>query len=408
MPVFQKLVNFDEMFSQLREPPLIINNLLNSTDEEKLKVRDLITTKYSSDMLSILPSCQCGKTKGEHTVGTKCIVCGSVVRSVIDENIEPLVWFSAPKGVLAMINPIIWTMLKNRFKKSGFSIIQWICDTTYNPRIRQPKIINDLIEMGIQRGYNNFITNFDRIMEMLFSIRELKTKKTKVDYLANLIRDYRDCIFSQYLPLPNKSLLIIEKTNMGIYVDRTVVGAIDAIEMVVNIDSELTDHSVRVKENRTVKAIAKLAEFYEGFIKTNLSGKPGVYRKHMFGSRVHHSFRTVVTSLTGDHKYDEIHIPWGVAMTAFRTHLMNKLLRRGFSHNDAVGYLYGHVEKHNQMLEDIFNELLAEKQPTVILQRNPSLLQGSAQTVRISKVKTNVNDKTVSMSILIVKAPNAD
>lgn len=40
--------------------------------------------------------------------------------------------------------------------------------------------------------------------------------------------------------------------------------------------------------------------------------------------------------------------------------------------------------------------------------KKPSLLQGSAQTVKISKVKTNVNDKTVSMSILIVRAPNAD
>lgn len=370
MPVFQKLIGFDEMFSQLKEPPIIINELVNSTDEEKDKIRNLITTKYSSDMLSILPTCQCGETKGEYSVGVKCPHCGTVVHSVIDEDIEPLVWFRAPRGVRALMNPIIWMMLKNRFRKSGYNIIQWICDTTYRPTVKQPKIINDLMAMGMVRGYNNFVDNFDSIMDLLFSLRDLKTKRTKIDYLANLIKDNRDCIFSQYLPLPNKSLLIIEKTNLGIYVDKTVIGAIDAIEMVVNIDSELIDHSVRVKENRTVKATAKLSEFYEGFFKANLSGKPGVYRKHMYGSRTHFAFRTVVTSLTGDHAYDEIHIPWGVGITAFRTHLMNKLLRRGMDHNSAIGFLYGHVEQYSPMLEEIFNELIAEKKPTVILQRN--------------------------------------
>lgn len=358
------------MFSQLREPPLIVNDLLNSTDDEKNKVRELITTKYSSDMLSVLPTCQCGETSGEYSIGVKCPICNTTVHSVIDENIEPLLWFRAPKGVHALINPIIWIMLKNRFKKSGFSIIQWVCDTTYRPTVRQPKIIDDLLYLGIQRGYNNFIENFDKIIEVLFNLKDFKVKRTKIDYLYLLIKENRDKIFSNYLPLPNRSLLIIEKTNLGIYVDRTVLGAIDAIDMVVNIDSELLDLSVRVKENRTVKSIAKLSEFQEGFIKTNLSGKPGVYRKHTFGSRTHFSFRTVVTSLTGDHKYDEIHIPWGVGITAFRTHLMNKLLRRGMSHNSAVGFLYGHVEKYSPMLDEIFNELIAEQMPVVILQRN--------------------------------------
>lgn len=38
----------------------------------------------------------------------------------------------------------------------------------------------------------------------------------------------------------------------------------------------------------------------------------------------------------------------------------------------------------------------------------PSLLQGSAQRVRITKFKEDPEDHTISMSILIVKAFNAD
>lgn len=411
MPVYQQLVHFDQMFSQLREPPIIINDLVNASDEEKARIRDFITTRYSSDMLSILPSCQCGETKGEYVVGCICESCKTQVRSVVDEDIEPLVWFRVPEGVFKLISPIVWIMLKNRFKKSGFNIIQWLCDTTYRPNVRTPKLVNEMVEMGFQRGYNYFCQNFDSIMAKLFEMRAFKLKKGQHDYLQELLLDYRDRIFSNFLPLPNKSLLIIEKSNVGIYIDMSIVGAIDAIEMITSIDSPMSEHSVRTKENRAVKAIVKLSEFYESFFKSNLSGKPGILRKHVFGSRTHFAFRAVVTSLTNAHEYDEIHIPWGIGVTAFRPHLMNKLLKRGFDHNAAIGFLYGHVEKYHPLLDEIFNELITESEFNgipCIIQRNPSLLQGSAQLVRVKKVKPDPSDHTVSLSILIVTSMNCD
>ena len=411
MPIIQELVEFDKMVAQLRHPPIIVNDLVNATDEEKSKIRDMITTRYQSDMLSILPTCQCGKSKGEFAIGTTCGHCHTIVRSVVDEDIEPIVWFRAPEGVSKLMSPIVWVMLKNRFRKSGFNIIQWLCDTTYRPTVKQPKVINDLIEMNIQRGYNYFVENFDTIMAMLFNMRDFKLKRGQVDYLFKLITDYRHCIFSEYLPLPNKSLLVIEKTNVGIYIDPTIIGAIDAIEMIVNIDSKLSEYTVRVKENRTVKALVKISEFYESFFKVNLSGKGGVYRKHIFGSRTHFSFRAVITSLTDAHQYDEIHVPWGVAVTALRPLVMNRLLRIGYSHNDAIGLMYGHVEKYSPILDNIFDELIKNSPNngiSCILQRNPSLLQGSAQLVRITKVKKDPADHTVAMSILICVAFNAD
>lgn len=399
------------MVAQLQHPPIIVNDLVNATDEEKSKIREMITTRYQSDMLSILPSCQCGKTKGEFAIGTTCGHCHTVVKSVVDEDIEPIVWFRTPEGVSKLMSPIIWTLLKNRFRRSGFSILQWICDTTYRPTVKQPKVINDLIDLGIQRGYNYFVENFDMLMETLFSMKDFRLKRGQHDYLYQLIRDYRHCVFSQYLPLPNKSLLVIEKTNVGIYIDPTIIGAIDAIEMIVNIDSPLSEHSVRVKENRTVKALVKLSEFYESFFKTNLSGKGGIFRKHVFGSRTHFAFRAVITSLTDAHVYDEIHVPWGIAITSLRPMIMNRLLKMGISHNNAIGLLYGHVEKYDPMLDQIMSDLINESPNNgiaCVLQRNPSLLQGSAQLVRITKVKKDPADHTVAMSILICVAFNAD
>jgi DNA-directed RNA polymerase beta' subunit len=119
----------------------------------------------------------------------------------------------------------------------------------------------------------------------------------------------------------------------------------------------------------------------------------------------------VITSLTDAHVYDEIHVPWGIAITALRPMIMNRLLKKGMSHNNAIGLIYGHVEKYDPMLDQIFIDLINETQGkgiVCILQRNPSLLVGSAQLVRITKVKKDPADHTVAMSILICKAFNAD
>jgi len=373
MPIFQKLLDFNQMFSHLTEPPIIINDLINSSEEEKELIREILTTRYSGDMISLLPSCRCGITKGEFSTGVKCQYCSTVVKSSIENEVEPSVWFRCPVGVTKLISPIIWIMLKNRFKRSSFSIIQWLTDTTYRPVVKQPPVISKIVEAGIQRGYNNFVENFDIIINYLFSLKEFQLKKDQIDYLKILIEQNRHQIFSNYIPLPNKSLLIIEKTNVGIYVDPIIVDAIDAIEMLVSIDTTFHDQNPRVKENRTAKAISKLSDFYERFYKTNLAPKAGQFRKHVFGSRTNFSFRAVISSLTDTHSYDEIHVPWGIGVTAFRHHLVNKLLKMGMDLNSALGMLLGHVEKYHPMLDMIMQQLLSESPDgciRVILQRN--------------------------------------
>lgn len=382
MPVYQELVNFNELVTQLRSPPIIINDLGNVFEDNRDYIRNLIMTHYTSDMISILPSCHCGRTKGEFAIDVLCEYCHKPVKSIINEDIEPLVWFRAPEKVASLINPTIWHMLNQRFKKSGYSVIQWICDSTYRPNVKQPAIINELADMGIERGYNYFVNNFYDITQLLFTHKDFKmpkSRRVKTDYLYHLMQDYPDRIFSQYIPLPNKSLLILEQNYTGRWIDAIHIGAIDAIMMIAGIDNPLSDHSLRTKERRTVKALTKLSEFYYNFYKTSLSSKHGIFRKHVFGTRSHFSFRAVISSLTNDHAYDEIHVPWSVGLTAFQPHLLNKLMKLGIAQNDAIGMLYGHVYKYHPLLDKLLNELLDEspdRKIVCLIQRNPSLLSG--------------------------------
>lgn len=405
------LINYFELFYQhsTREPK-IINDIAESSEQDRLEFNRLIYTTYSGDLLSNLPTCECGAVVGGYNIDVECKICRTKVCSHVERDLEPIVWIRAPKGVKALINPIVWMMLKKKFTRSGFEIIRWICDTNYAPPVRKPQAVQRLEEMKLPRGLNNFVENFDSIMATLCDLKEYK-KSPEIAELMLAINNQRDCVFSEYLPLPNRALLVIEESNVGTYVDPIITGAVDAIRMMAGIDSSLTTHTVRVKENRTVKTISQLAEFYEGLYKTTLAKKQGIFRKHIFGSRAHFSFRAVISSLTDAHSYEEIHIPWGIGLSVFRIHLKAKLMRRGRTPNEIASFLNRHAALYNEELDQLFQELIAESPylgPPVIAQRNPSLERGSAQLVYITQVKTVVEIPTVSISILDVKGLNAD
>lgn len=407
MSVSLDIVDFNEVFRSLSNTPIIINDLSDSSDDEKKELKRRIYSKYDSDLLRNIPSCDCGAITGEYNRGIFCEQCNTVVTLSLENDLEPILWLRAPDGVNKLINPMIWSMLIKRFKPSGFNIIHWLCDTTFRPKVTVPPVVYDIEESGIQRGYNYFVDNFDSIIAYLF--KKVKVKATKVNYLENLLNKNRHKIFSDYIPLPNRTLLVIEENPTGIYMNPALKGVIDAIQTIVSIDN--SKKSLRMRENRTVKTLVGLSEFYETYYRTDLGGKDGLFRQHIYGSRSHFSFRCVATSITAPHEYDEVHIPWSVAVSVFRYHVMNKLLRRGYSIKWAIRLLAQHTRIYNPLLDEIFTELINEsprKGIDVTLCRNPTLARGSIQLVRVTKVKKDPTINTVSFSILIVKPMNCD
>ena len=412
MAVSEELVNFNKLFIQLKHPPLIINDIVETSEEEKSILKNLVFTKYDSDVMKNIPSCDCGNITGEYNIGVTCKNCDTEVVSSVDKELEPILWVRAPKNVRALINPAIWTMLTDKFKKANFDTIQWITDTTYRAGPSDGAIVAELTEAGINRGYNNFVDNFYEIISKLNDLKSFSNKyRNTNDLLLKLIIDNKDSVFSQYLPLVNRTLLVIESTTVGTYVDPFVPTAIDAILTVASIDSVETAYSQRVKENRTAKFLAGISSYYKNFAKNNLGRKTGNFRQHVYGSRSHFSFRAVVTSLTDAHEYDEIHIPWSIAITVFKYHLINKLHQRNYTVNQALFLINAHAKIYNPLLDEIFKELIDEsprKGIDVTINRNPSLVRGSIQRVRVTKVKTDIGDNTVSFSILIVTPLNGD
>ena len=93
------------------------------------------------------------------------------------------------------------------------------------------------------------------------------------------------------------------------------------------------------------------------------------------------------------------------------THITNKLLRKGLSPSECEKFLMLHTNKYHPDLDAIFKELIEESPYPglpIILQRNPSLVRGSAQQFYVTKIKPDPSVNTISLSVLTLAAPNAD
>jgi hypothetical protein len=410
-----KLVSFDDLFHSTRHEVTIVNDESIALAEEKEELNRKIYTRYEGDdLLSNLPSCECTKTVGEYNLGFTCPECGTMVEEPSAQSLEPIVWMRAPAGVRSLINPIFWTHVSEFFSKGQFDVLRWIADKGYHPIVRTPAVLDAVKEAVPDRGYNYFLDNFRPIINALLELKDYRTpaKRREAADLLEYMRVYEDCLFPQYIPLPNKSLIVIEKSNVGTYIDTTIIGAVDAIRTMTSIDLPETNFSVRVKENRTIKTICQLSEFYLDWNAKSLAGKRAIPRKHLFGSRSDFSFRAVITSISCAHRYDEVFISWGIAVAVFKIHLTNKLIsKHGMFPNEIMGFLDEHAEKYHPLLAELFDELIRESPYNgipIILGRNPALRKGSTQLVFITRVEKDTRIRTIAVSLMICKALNAD
>lgn len=407
--VYLKMVDLDQTFNDLTEPPIIVNDFDLNSIEDKERLNAMLYTRYEGDTLETLPSCDCGSIKGQYNVGVKCNKCFTLVEPVTERSLHSVLWITIPKGVTSLISPQLYIILSDRLKYGGGCLLEWMTNSSCKLKTDTKRYCERYLLAGHKRGLNYFVNNFDEIIDFLFKINAFNklTNKSEKETLRLFLAENRHLLFPKYLPVPSKLGFITENTSMGVFADTNMALAIDAIRTITSINSGLSSSSNIVKENRTAKAIKLLSDYYYTFYNESLAGKQGWFRKHIFGSRLHFSFRAVISSISDNHNYDELYLPWSLSIALLKPHLMNKLMRKfNFSPNDCISFLNENISNYNKTIDDLFKELINEspnKCLNVILQRNPTLVRLSAQHLKVTKIKTDPNDNTISMSVLILK-----
>lgn len=411
MAVIEKVLNLDNYFSSLTSNKIILNDLNFYSIDDVSSVNNMLMTVYEDETISVTPSCSCGKLKGRYRLNKKCYSCNTYVTDP-QENIDPFLWLENLEGVPLFVNPHFWAMLSGLMAKN-LDCARWLADNTYNPPVKLPVYLASILEhIGGVRSYSNFVNNIDNILVYLQNHSKFKTKslKERIIDLRRVYAENKHDIFSRHLPIINKRLFVMENTSMGKFTNLAVAELIDLVMAWIKVTSE-ANLSIKKKEDITASVVSKFASLYKGYYKKYVTSKSGLFRKHVYGTRSHGTFRAVITSISGPHAYDEVHLPWSIGVTVFRPMIINKLSKMGFKYKDINKKLYKAVMQYDPDIDKALDILLAESfipgSIPIILQRNPSLLSGSMQLVRITKVNKIAENKTLCLSLMICKAFNA-
>lgn len=413
---YDELSRIDLLRRKSPNKGMVVNDLSSTSSEDRRKINESLYTQYSNDnVIDTIPTCRCLALYGRFRLGRVCEICGTEVSNKYDDSIESLIWIKAPKGIPALISPVAWSMLSKRFMAEGkFDTIRWLTDTNYIGPQGKPDVIALLEAQRIPRGLINFYNHFDQIMETLFDLRALRNGKTKLtgrDETREFVKRNRDLIFCDVIPMPNKLLMVVEKTSYATYLDTNITGALDALWSMAGIDNEFSNVRLRQKENRTAKAIALLAKYHSDVIKKVYMSKEGVFRDHIYSTRANYSIRCVISSETNPHRYNCIKIPWASGIITLRYYLINKLWRMGWQPKRITEFLRQHETKYHPLLEELFNEIIRDYSPypgiPCIAVRYPSLKRGSMQLFYIDGISIDPTSVTVKLPILVVRPFNA-
>lgn len=407
MAISQHIKNQDRLFDEARKV-VVINDLDPNEAETVNDINQTLYTDYHNEVISTVPSCACGKITTRIKLGKVCDSCGDECQ--YPDDITPIIWLKV-LGTNKFINPAFWQMVTRLLDKNT-DCLRWLSDPNYNPKKKPDFLSGCLSIIGNARSYTNLITNFKKLLLYMKQIPKIKKEPSivnNVDLLIFMWDNYKDDILSDYLSIPNKSIFVMESTSKGRFVNLVVSDVVNIVNEWLIVSSE--DLTNTKKDRYTAKAISSLSTLSVKLFKDYVVSKPGIFRKHQYGARSPFTFRCTITCIPREHLYNVIEIPWAIGCSAYRPYVLNKLEKRGYRFEEAIKLVNTAVDKYDPVIAEILKELVDESPYElglpVNMHRNPTLLQGSAQLV-YAVFKDDPEDHTVSVSKLIINAPNGD
>jgi len=408
------LINLDHLFA-CNPNAVILNRLPFSTLDSVRKRNEHIFSRPG--VLSFIAHCVCGQLRGNINVGSLCSTCGSVCRDDFspDGTIEHEAWLAMPQEIKGVLHPTAYMVLASwlGFKK-GVSYIDIIID----PLLDLPPELQGVVT---GRGHNYFYDNFDMLMAYFvhyfrFVDKKSKPKREAADFIEQFIACYRSAMFCTKLPVLSAALNALTSAD-GTGEGRQYADADSQIILDAMTDlQQVEETTIRTRPNSVPSIVHRIYKSYityvQGIAQDKLSRKPALIRNHMLGTRFHWTFRSVI--IPHSERYDEIYLPWQVSVNLLRIHIIGRLVRKyGIDGGEAVTRQVTALLRFDPLVDQIMNDLIKECRPKfsglpVLFCRNPSLRRGSVQMLYVTRIKRSLEDKTINISTLVLKAPNAD
>lgn len=407
--VTQFLVNHDKEYERYLKPTTIvvndINGLIDVQGSDAINAE--LYTIYTNNYVDLLPSCNCGNYKSKFRQGKVCPKCNTICKE--EDGATPIMWIKSFDG-MPFINTAYWHMVRYTVDKK-VDVLRWLSDTSYNP-VKKPEFLMGLLSIVGKRSYKNLIANFEKVLIYLKNITKFRRKPEILKTFDDLLfmwKTKKEDIFSNYLPIQNKKLFVMENTNKGRFINLLVSTTVDVVNGWLLFDKQ--NYNENKSNNLTAKTLSALTESDSNIIKDYIAGKKKLLRKQIYGHRVPSSFRCTISCIPGKHEYDVVYLPYSIGVTAYTPVILNFLVNRyNMKYLEAVRYIYKHVNLYSDLIMEILDTMAKESPYGYLMieaHRNPTLLPGSKLRLK-AKFKDNPADKTVSISKLIISIPNGD
>lgn len=358
----------------IAEPLLSIKKDLNNPD-------GLFSPKFglSLDDLNLYMNrykCQCGFMHDRINNGIICPKCKQPVRFV-DDDFGYFGWIPInPPN--AIINPVIYSQIESLMGKGYGNKSKLENIINYTDKKSKDGFILDRSEYPkdepwYNTGMQNFIENFDEILEFYYK------KKQKKKDLYDIILENREKVFTHSIPVIT-SLLRPANTKDGT-MSYELMNAnyviINKHRAIVNKRKTRYDRQKKVI-NQSLYIIQMNYNKIYNYILEILSGKKGSLRS-LLSARYNFSTRAVIIQ-NPELRIDQVKLPY-ISLCVILEQRITNILHRMYNltFNDAHDIWYKALLEPNDNIKMIINTIIRSYPQglPVIINRNPTIAYGS-------------------------------
>lgn len=342
--------------------------------------------------------CQCGELMGKFYKDETCRICNSAV-IYKDKNVKMTGWFYLEK--YSVIHPQMFEFISSLIGPKYFDGMlepKWDEDDDGNPvkPVIDPNTRNIMKYQNI--GMLEFQNRFEEICEFFYSKK--KDKKQIYDF----IMENKDKVFTSALPVHAlflRPLVITDEDLDYIPVNKKYSSLSTKIYNLNNKYMYMTDRNEKIVASTLYGAQKKYAEAAKLIYET-ISTKNGHIRNQILGSRLNHSGRFVITPLSGS-KINEVEMPYLGFLAEFKPEITNILTKiMDITVAEANSLWSKAYQKFDKRIYDIMTYIVENHKPMILLNRNPTLNYGGILEMRVSRVKEDYTDLTLSIPINIL------
>lgn len=353
-----------------REHDILENNgfIISEPQNIKKDIKDpnsIFSTKFGQSLKDANPfgnryKCQCGYTTQRINNGTRCKMCGTLVRYV-DDDFEYFGWIVL-NDPYYIIHPNLYKSIESIIgKKNLDEILKYedkkdidgFLEKQQNPPADKP---------FFGKGMTYFKDHFEEI------INWYKTPVKREMY--DMVMDNKDIVFTQSIPVYTTYLRPFDLSSTSMYFEAT-----NAIfNIIANLVKRVnTDH--KVKGNIKRKPINQLLyniqdnynQLYEEIVAI-LSGKKGTIRT-LFGGRYSFTSRDVIVSDVSL-RVNEVSLPYECLLEFCQQQIIN-ILKKSYniSYDEAYNIWYAANTKRDPNIVAIIQSLI-DNGMYVLINRN--------------------------------------